>query len=89
MSQDTQRDQISKKTVVYTMPGMEAVTVRQHEYRVTDAAAVTMDVYYPSNAGGRTPAADQQWFCAQSSFDLPLRLGWWKYLRNRLQGLIY
>ena len=59
MSQDTQRDQISKKRVVYTMPGMEAVPVRRDEpYRVTDAGPLTMDLYYPphSNAGARTPA---------------------------------
>jgi len=59
MSQDTQRDQISKKRVVYTMPGMEAVPVRRDEpYRVTDAGPLTMDVYYPpdAKAGARTPA---------------------------------
>src|SRR5438046_1268805 len=59
MSQDTQRDQMSKKRVVYTMPGMEAVAVRRDEqYRVTDVGALTMDVYYPPNskAGVRTPA---------------------------------
>jgi hypothetical protein len=59
MSQDTQRDQMPKKRVVYTMPGMETVTVRRDEpYRVTDAGALTMDVYYPpdSKTGVRTPA---------------------------------
>lgn len=59
MSQDTQQDHISKKRVVYTMPGVEAVTVRRDEaYRVTDAGALTMDLYYPpdSKSGARTPA---------------------------------
>jgi hypothetical protein len=59
MSQDTPRDQMSRKRVVYTMPGMEAVTVRRDEpYRVTDAGAVSMDLYYPpdSKAGVRAPA---------------------------------
>jgi hypothetical protein len=59
MSQDTQQDHISKKRVVYTMPGVEAVTVRRdEEYRVTDAGALTMDLYYPpdSKSGARTPA---------------------------------
>ena len=38
MSQDTPRDQMSKKRVVYAVPGMEAVPVRRDEpYRVTDA----------------------------------------------------
>jgi len=59
MSQDTQQDHISKKRVVYTMPGVDAVTVRRdEEYRVTDAGALTMDLYYPPDAksGARTPA---------------------------------
>src|SRR5438128_6199183 len=59
MSQDTQQDHISKKRVVYTMPGVDAVTVRRdEEYRVTDAGALTMDLYYPpdSKSGTRTPA---------------------------------
>ena len=48
MSQDTQRDQMSKKTVVYSIPGMERATVRRDQsYRVTDAGVLTMDVYYP------------------------------------------
>jgi hypothetical protein len=59
MSQNSQRDQMSKKRVVYTIPNMEAVPVRRDEqYRLTDAGPLTMDLYYPpdSRAGGRTPA---------------------------------
>ena len=59
MSQNTQQDHISKKRVVLTMPGAEAVIVRRDEqYRVTDAGALTMDLYYPpdSKSGARTPA---------------------------------
>jgi hypothetical protein len=59
MTQDTQRDQLSRKRVVYTIPGMEAVTVRQDEqYRTMDGGALPMDLYYPphSQAGTRTPA---------------------------------
>jgi hypothetical protein len=59
MSQETPRDQLSKKRVVYSIPGLEAVAVRRDEqYRMTDAGALTMDVYYPpqSQAGARTPA---------------------------------
>jgi hypothetical protein len=59
MTHDTQRDRMSKKRVVYTLPGMEAVPVRRDEpYRVTDAGPLTMDLYYPtdSKAGARTPA---------------------------------
>lgn len=59
MSQQTQQEAIARKRVVYTMPGVEAVTVRRDEtYRVTDAGALTMDVYYPpgSTSGARLPA---------------------------------
>jgi hypothetical protein len=59
MSQDTQRDQMSKKRVVHTIPGMDAVPVRRDEpYRVTDAGPLAMDLYYPpdARAGARTPA---------------------------------
>ena len=59
MSQNTKPDQISKRRVVYMLPGMEAVAVRRDEpYRVTDAGPLTMDLYYPpdSKAGARTPA---------------------------------
>ena len=59
MSQDTQRDQLSKKRVVYAIPGMEAVNVRRDErYRVTDSSVLAMDLYYPpdSTAGARGPA---------------------------------
>jgi hypothetical protein len=48
MSQDTNLDHISKKVVVYRIPGMENVTVRRDvEYRANDARALTMDIYYP------------------------------------------
>lgn len=51
MSQENQQEHISKKMVVYQMPGIEAVTVRRDvEYRATDAGALTMDLYYPPNA---------------------------------------
>ena len=59
MSQETQRNEITKKRVVYRMPGEDAVTIRQDvEYRATDAGALTMDLYYPadSKSGERLPA---------------------------------
>lgn len=59
MSQETPQDHISKKTVVYQMPGADAVTIRRDvEYRSTDASAQTMDIYYPIDAqsGERRPA---------------------------------
>ena len=59
MSQNSQPDHISQKRVVYTMPGVDAVTVRRDEaYRAADGDALAMDLYYPprSKSGARTPA---------------------------------
>lgn len=59
MSRDTRQDHISKKTVVYRLPGMDGVRVRHDvEYRATGAGALTMDIYYPPDfkSGARTPA---------------------------------
>ncbi len=43
----------TSKTVVYTVPGMEAVTVRHDmPYRVTDDGALTMDLYQPPDSRG-------------------------------------
>jgi acetyl esterase/lipase len=59
MSQDTQQDHISKKRVLYAMPGTDAVTVRRDvAYRAIDAGQLTMDLYCPSDsqAGARAPA---------------------------------
>ena len=52
----TQPDVIAKARVVYTMPGIDAVTVRRDiEYRGVDGDALTMDVYYPANAKSGAP----------------------------------
>ena len=59
MSQDTGQHHISKKVVVYRIPGMDTITVRRDVgYRATDAGALTMDIYYPpdSKSGMRIPA---------------------------------
>ena len=59
MSQHTPQDHISKKQVVYRMPGVDAVTVRRDEaYRMTDSGALTIDLYYPpdSKSDMRAPA---------------------------------
>src|SRR6185295_4451012 len=63
MSQQTQHDHISKKRVVYSLSGVDAVTVRRDQvYRETDAGPLTLDLYYPSDStadaetGPRTPA---------------------------------
>ena len=59
MSQEASHNDITKKRVVYQIPGMDAVTVRRDvEYRPTDAGALTMDIYYPPDwkGGARIPA---------------------------------
>jgi hypothetical protein len=56
MSQDTAADHISKRRMLYTLPGMDAVMVRRDvEYRATEAGALTMDLYYPAGATSATP----------------------------------
>jgi dienelactone hydrolase len=59
MSEDTKPDDISKKVVVYRLPGMDGVKVlRDVVYRENGAGALTMDIYYPpdSQSGARIPA---------------------------------
>ncbi|HEX8183298.1 MAG TPA: alpha/beta hydrolase [Blastocatellia bacterium] len=59
MSQETQQDHVSKKKVIYEMPGVEGVTIRRDvEYRAAGSGALTMDLYYPPDMrdGARTPA---------------------------------
>lgn len=55
MSEDTKEVPITKRPVVYRMPGQAAVTVRRGVPYRDD---LTMDVYYPpdSKSGARTPA---------------------------------
>jgi hypothetical protein len=59
MSQETQPNDIAKKTVVYQIAGVEAVTIRRDvEYCATESGVLTMDLYYPpdSQSGARIPA---------------------------------
>lgn len=59
MSQEARSHDMTKKTVVYTIPAMEAVTVRRDvAYHTSDAGVLTMDVYAPPDAaaGSRLPA---------------------------------
>jgi hypothetical protein len=59
MSQNVPQNDITKKRVVYQIPGMDAVTIRRDvEYRATDAGGLTMDVYYAPDwkKGARIPA---------------------------------
>ena len=58
MSRDTRQDQISKKMVVYRIPGMEGAKVRRDvAYRVTGAGPLTADVYHPPGSDGGAPIA--------------------------------
>ena len=53
-----QQDHISKRRVVYSVEGARGATVRRdHEYRVVDALALTMDVYYPPDSPSRARPA--------------------------------
>jgi hypothetical protein len=59
VSEERQRAEITKKAVVYQIPGMDAVKIgRDIPYRTTDAGELTMDIYSPADAkaGARTPA---------------------------------
>ncbi|MBI3492415.1 MAG: alpha/beta hydrolase [Acidobacteria bacterium] len=48
----TPRHEITLKKLVYTMPGVDAVTVRRDvPYRATETGALGMDIYYPPDAG--------------------------------------
>jgi hypothetical protein len=43
--------ELAKMTVVYSMPGVEAVTVRRDViYRATESGSLGLDVYYPAGA---------------------------------------
>jgi len=58
MSHELPADHVTKKRVVYEIPGMAATTIRRDvEYRDTDAGTLTMDLYYPpdSNDEHRLP----------------------------------
>src|SRR5260221_11604865 len=46
---DTPRHEVTLRKLVYTMPGVDAVTVRRDvPYRTAESGALGMDVYYPA-----------------------------------------
>jgi hypothetical protein len=57
MTASTEGDRIRRQRVVYTMPGMDRVTVRSETYRVTDTGALTFDLYDPPEADGASKPA--------------------------------
>ena len=59
MSEETQANDITKRRVVYTVPDMDAVTIRRDiEYQATKEGSLTMDLYLPPGSGSteRIPA---------------------------------
>jgi acetyl esterase/lipase len=49
-------DELAKLTVLYTVPGMEDVTIRRDEtYRTTEAGPLTIDVYCPPGTAAGAP----------------------------------
>lgn len=57
MSEQSQAEPISKKKVVYRIPGMEAVRIeRNREYARADSGPLMMDLYYPAADAALRPA---------------------------------
>ena len=51
MSEEVQQEDITKKKVVYQIPGMDDVTIRLDvEYQRTEAGVQMMDLYSPADA---------------------------------------
>jgi acetyl esterase/lipase len=79
MSEELPHDHVTKKPVVYDIPGMETATIRRDvEYRTTDAGPLTMDLYYPagSKAGARLPAVVFVHGYSDAGIGMPKVLGW-------------
>ena len=56
MSQETQRHEMTTKTVVLEVPGMDAVTIqRDVTYQSTESGALTMDLYRPPASDSAAP----------------------------------
>lgn len=56
MSRQAPRHEMTTRTVVYRIPGMDTVTVRQDVvYQAPGTGALTMDIYYPPDAKTGAP----------------------------------
>lgn len=54
---NAERHPITRRPVVYGIPGMESVQVRRDvQYASCDAGPLTLDLYLPSSRGERSPA---------------------------------
>jgi hypothetical protein len=58
MTQDAAQDHISKRVVVYRLPGVDSVRIRRDVVYPADSGSLTMDLYYPpdSETGAELPA---------------------------------
>jgi hypothetical protein len=59
MSQETQENDMTKKRIVYQLPGVESISIRRDlEYQITETGKQTIDIYHPqdSKPGERIPA---------------------------------
>lgn len=56
MNRKTQQEDMTTKRIVYRTSGMDSVKIRRDvEYRTTDEGPLTMDIYYPPEADGKSP----------------------------------
>jgi acetyl esterase/lipase len=78
MSQELPDDHVTKKPVVYRIPGVGATVRRNVEYSTTDAGPLTMDLYYPadSKAGAQLPAVVFVHGYSDAGVGMPKVLGW-------------
>lgn len=82
MNEELPHDHVTKKPVVYRIPGMESAAIRQDvEYRTVDGGPLTMDLYYPANSksGARLPAVVFVHGFSDAGIGMPKVLGWPKF----------
>jgi acetyl esterase/lipase len=79
MNEELPHDHVTKKPLVYRIPGMEAARIRRDvEYRTADAGPLTMDLYYPADspAGALLPAVVFVHGFSDAGIGMPKVLGW-------------
>jgi acetyl esterase/lipase len=76
MSQGTQRHEMTRKTVVLELPGMDAVTIqRDVPYQTTESGALTMDLYRPAAGSSAAPLPAVVFVSGYPDPGFELRLG--------------
>jgi hypothetical protein len=79
MNEELPHDHVTKKPVVYRIPGMESAAIRRDvEYRTSDGGPLTMDLYYPANfqTGARLPAVVFVHGFSDAGIGMPKVFGW-------------